>query len=254
MPAEAEVGIATGNLAKPTEAGASGGQAVKFGSFTVPTKALKLMPFGSSTIVGGGDPAGAGFRQKLWDKLTQQDKLTVNFVGSVSSGPTGFDRDHEGHGGWTIGTGSNSGTDLNAIVVNQLNTYKPDIMVFFAGTNDIITDKVDSATVTARLDAITAKIFTNSPDIRLIVGKIIIPQQSASITTTMQANARQFNDSMESVAVKYRNQGRYMRIVDAGGVVNSPSLYADDLHTNPAGYTLMTEVWYKGIRDTYPTF
>jgi lysophospholipase L1-like esterase len=247
--AEAETGVISGKANEVSDEAASAGKAVKFGSVgTVPSGVVKIMPFGSSTIVGKPESEG-GFRPKLYQLLTA-DGLNRDFVGSQSSGPSSLpDKNHEGHSGWTIGADNEQ---LSKEVVGWLNTYNPDIMIFYAGTNDIIAGKSATET-TVRLDNIANKIFTQSPNIRLIVGTIIIPQLSGRVDKTKQDYAREYNTSMETVAAKYRGQGKYMQVVNISGAVG-PGDYLDDLHANASGNSKMADVWAAGIRATYPTF
>ena len=64
--------------------------------------ALLIMPLGSSSTVGAGSLDTAGFRQPL-EVLLTRDGIAYDMVGSQQSGPLSMaDRDHEGHGGWTM--------------------------------------------------------------------------------------------------------------------------------------------------------
>jgi lysophospholipase L1-like esterase len=247
--AEAETGTISGKAAKVDDTAASAGKAVKFGSTgTVPSGVVKIMPLGSSTIDGGGSSSDAGFRPELYQVLTQQEGMNVDFVGSRQNGPTtNFDRDHEGHGGWKIGTGDGD-KDLSREVVGWLNTYKPDIIIFYAGFNDI--GDATGAETAARFDAIAAKIFNTLPKVRLIAGTTMVPFDYPS---SHQNQIRQYNAGMEPVAAKYRSQGRFLQIVDINGVITKDD-HSDSVHANDSGYHKMVPVWLAGIRATYPTF
>lgn len=210
----------------------------------VPTRQIKIMPFGSSTIVGTGSSNGAGFRPELYAKLTQEDKLNVDFVGSQANGPTSnFDRNHEGHSGWTIGNNSS----LSASVQGWLNTYKPDVMLFYAGMNDL-RGGASGAETASRFDAITAKIFATSPNIKLIAATTMKKTDEPSLNVRVA----DYNSRMYPIAEKYRSQGKYLQIIDIDAVI-TPADHYDSIHANDAGYRKMVPVWLAGIRATYPT-
>src|SRR5215471_17654223 len=62
---------------------------------------IKIMPLGDSITYGEGSTTGAGYRLQLWNELRARG-FPVEFVGSVQTGPTSFDRENEGLPGWTI--------------------------------------------------------------------------------------------------------------------------------------------------------
>jgi|GEM_PF-5417231 len=210
----------------------------------VPTRQIKIMPLGSSTVEGNGSSNGSGFRYELYNKLVQEDKLNADFVGSMANGPaSGYDRNHEGHAGWTIGSNSS----LSASVVGWLNTYKPDVILFYAGLNDIRGGATGAETA-VRFDAIAGKIFATSPNVKLIAGTTMKTTDNPS----QQEQIRQFNIRMEPIAEKYRSQGRYLRIVDIDAVI-TPADHYDTIHANDSGYRKMVPVWLSGIRAAYPS-
>lgn len=210
----------------------------------VPTRPIKIMPFGSSTIVGTGSTNGAGFRPELYTKLVQEDKLNVDFVGSQANGPTSnFDRNHEGHSGWTIGNNSS----LSASVVGWLNTYSPDVMLFYAGMNDL-RGGASGAETASRFDAIAAKIFGAKPNLKLIAATTMKKTDEPSLNVQVT----DYNSRMYTIAEKYRTQGKYLQIVDIDAVI-TPADHYDSLHANDSGYRKMVPVWLTGIRATYPT-
>jgi hypothetical protein len=210
-----------------------------------PTATIKIMPLGSSSITGDGSSKGAGFRPELYTKLTQDERLKVDFVGSQTNGPTsGFDRDHEGHSGWYIGNNES----LSAGVTGWMNTYSPDIILFYAGMNDLRSG-ASGADTAARFDAIAGKIFAAKPEVRLIAATTMHPFDDAALATKV----RDYNTRMEPVAKKYRDAGRYLQVIDLDAVITA-SDHADSIHANDAGYSKMVPVWLSGIRATYPTF
>ena len=92
--------------------------------------AIKIMPLGDSITYGWGSASGGGYRLPLWNELRVHG-AAIDFVGSQQNGPASFDRDHEGHPGWTI-------NQIAEKVVNWLLTYQPQIVLLHIGTNDFI--------------------------------------------------------------------------------------------------------------------
>lgn len=209
-------------------------------------RVIKIMPLGSSTVEGTGSSNGAGFRYPLYKALVGIDKRSVDFVGSKVNGPSDYDRNHEGHSGWNIGT--TGATDLNTYVSGWMNTYKPDIVLFYAGTNDL-GNGASAADTAARFDALSAKVFAASPNVKLIAATLMHPIDNATVAT----KARDFNSRMGPIAQKYRNQGRYMQIVDFDGIITNADHY-DGLHANDSGYAKQAAALLTAIRATYPSF
>lgn len=84
------------------------------------TRIVKIMPVGDSITYGKVNNnlrELGGYRTELWHKF-EADGLTVDFVGSQSTGPDSLgDKDHEGHPGKTIDWIDNNGTGLNPAVM-----------------------------------------------------------------------------------------------------------------------------------------
>ena len=94
---------------------------------------IELMPLGDS-ITRGADPTVPfgqqnGYRDNL-QTLLGSTGLNFDFVGSLTNGQSGFDRNHEGHGGWTI-------SEISAAVNGWLDSFQPEIVLLKIGTNDI---------------------------------------------------------------------------------------------------------------------
>lgn len=93
---------------------------------------LRIMPLGSSSTVGCGSPATAGFRGPL-ETLLARDGIAFDLVGSQRSGPPSVpDRDHEGHDGWTM-------VQMQPLVAGWVRAQRPDVILLQVGTNDLLT-------------------------------------------------------------------------------------------------------------------
>lgn len=209
-------------------------------------RTIKVMPIGSSTVQGEYSSNGAGFRYPLYKTMTTVDKKTVDFVGSQFNGPNDYDRNHEGHSGWMIG--SNGPLDLNTYITNWMNTYKPDIVIFYAGTNDL-GNNASAADTAARFDLISSKIFAAAPATKFIVGSLFHPIDNSSVA----AKARDFNARLKPIADKYRSQGRSMQIVDLDSIITNAD-HANGLHLNDNGYNKVAAAFLNAVRTTYTSF
>ena len=97
-----------------------------------------VWPLGNSVTEGEGTSDYSGYRRSLYEKLSytaDQNGVSLNFVGTTTSGNNDFDDDHDGHAGWkTAEIRDNVGTWLDMLdKKNEL----PNIVLFHIGTNDI---------------------------------------------------------------------------------------------------------------------
>ncbi|WP_285474480.1 SGNH/GDSL hydrolase family protein [Actinoplanes sp. NBRC 101535] len=191
---------------------------------------LRIMPLGDSITSGVGDPARDGYRRDLQQRFAAAGQ-PVDFVGSQTDG-FAADRNHEGHGGWTI--------DQLAVQADTwLATYRPDVILLHMGTNDI-TRREAPGVAAAKLSALIDQIRWTAPAAHLYVGKIIatgVPAESPS--------NRRFNDLIPGIVA---GKGPRVHVVDHSGV-DGVSLY-DRHHPNEYGYSRMSYRWYTAIRAT----
>jgi Ca2+-binding RTX toxin-like protein len=167
------------------------------------TPYLRVMPFGDSItygVISSGtvkNENSGGYRLYLWNDVQGAD-LAINFVGSMKSGPTTFDRDNSGYRGQTIDY-------LNSIDAGLLSTYKPDIVLLMIGTNDTKTD--NASLMIAQLEDLIISIATASPNTTIYVAGIPPIYDSARNAIAQQYNAMipglvdQLNDTYKVVFV-----------------------------------------------------
>src|SRR5690242_15182057 len=125
---------------------------------------FKIMPLGDSITYGVGSSTKGGYRLPLWDALKARG-FTIDFVGSVKTGPSGFDQQNEGLPGWEI-------NQIAAKVVNWLKTYRPNIILLHIGTNDFVKNYYP-AQASTRLSHLLDLITTTLPAATVIVAQII---------------------------------------------------------------------------------
>lgn len=190
---------------------------------------VRIMPLGDSNTAGA-DNAQGGYRTDLWQLLTA-DGRSVDFVGSQSSGaPALGDRDHEGHGGWTI-------QGIHDNVAGWLQTYHPDIVTLQIGTNDMYGDDT-AAGAPARLSALLDRITATAPNAQVYVTNIPPINDPGH-----HRRAQAFNATIPGIV------GRRPRVtfVDTASALVHPYDFVDALHPTYGGASRAATRWYSAL-------
>jgi len=191
----------------------------------------KIMPFGDS-ITDGTDTPG-GYRMELF-RLAYSDGKMITFVGSQEKGPESVDgiafpRNHEGHSGWTIDPfGGRSG--ISTLVAEVMPQYKPHIVLLMIGTNDAV-DDYDMANAPTRLGVLIDSIYTQLPDVLIVVAQPIPSRGDASKGDDPELSNRikEYNDHIPAVVKTRADAGKHILLVDMYTPFNSnKSLLFDD--------------------------
>ncbi|GLW29162.1 cellulose binding domain-containing protein [Actinoplanes regularis] len=191
---------------------------------------VRVMPLGDSITDGFNVPGG--YRIDLWQKLVAGG-YTVDFVGSASNGPAGLgDHDHEGHSGWTI-------AQIDANIVNWLQTYTPRTILLHIGTNDMYGS--DPAGAPSRLSTLIDHITTQAPQSELFVATI-------TPLSCCDATVRTFNAQLPGIVTSKANAGKHVHLVQMYNALTIADL-ADGVHPNAGGYSKMATVWYDALRS-----
>jgi lysophospholipase L1-like esterase len=194
---------------------------------------IKIMPLGDSITYGQGSSTGGGYRLQLWNDLRARG-FPIDFVGSVQTGPASFDRENEGHPGWTI-------NQIVAKVVNWLLTYRPSIILLHIGTNDFVKND-DPIQAPTRLSQLLNLITTTLPGASVIVAQILPLPRS----TRLNAEVVAYNATIPRMVQAEVAQGKHVHYVDMYHAV-PPSMLPDQIHPNDAGYALMAKVWLHAL-------
>jgi lysophospholipase L1-like esterase len=125
---------------------------------------------------------------------------------------------------------------------------KPHIILLMVGTNDIDLN-LDVATAPTRLGALLDKITTDAPSALLVVAKTTPLNYDAG-----NARVQAYNAALPALVTSRVNAGKHILFVDmyAPFVADAnfkTSLLADQWHPNPAGYAIMSGVWYDAIKS-----
>ena len=212
-----------------------------YGTLTPP----RIMPLGDSITAGqhAVAPTPGAYRIQLSADFSA-DNLSLNFVGSQFNGSDSLgDKDHEGHGGWTI-------DQITGLVDGGLlNTYQPDAVLLMIGTNDTANSPLSKmyADLSNLIDQITAR----SPNTQLLVSSIA-PTDPAVVGQTRADKTKDFNLLIPDLVSDKVAQGRKVAFVNAGGSLTLNDLVADGRHPNAQGYNKLGNAWYDAIveRDT----
>lgn len=212
----------------------------------VVTRIAKIMPLGDSITYGKVNKNlqnFGGYRTELWDEF-EADGLTVDFVGSQSTGPDSLgDKDHEAHPGKTIDW-------IDDNVNGWLNTYTPDIVTLMIGTSD--TRRSDSLSQMSReLSGLIDKITRQLPDTQLLVASIPPINPDGQSQARVQ-KALDFNAAIPDIVDDKVAEGKKVKFVDMTSLTLADiSLPPDDngLHPTVDGYSKIADFWYDTLLD-----
>ena len=236
--------------------GGGGGEATTFNPCPPAGTECKIMPLGDSITYGG--MAVGGYRPELF-RQSVMDMKKITFVGTQANGPdtvvvngtmVPFPRKHEGYSGFTIDTNATVGrTGISSKIDVAFSTGKPDIVLLMIGTNDVNKD-IDLPNAPTRLGKLLDRITTLVPNALLVVAKIT-PTKIDATNVKVQA----YNDAIPGLVQTRVAAGKHIAMVDMYAAFTADANYKmallfDDLHPNsPAGYALMGQTWYAGIKS-----
>ncbi len=202
----------------------------------------RIMPLGDSITRGmGGDPPYTGYRDDLYQLLVDAN-WDFDFVGSQSDG-TGFDADHEGHGGWKA-------EDILANIDTWLVDSAPDVVLLHIGTNDVSAGQPNSQTIT-EIEGIINQIYAYNSQITILLCKLI-PRLETPANEYL-AN-QELNSLIEDLYNTKKNQGYYIYLVDQYSAFWNNSNWRteymiDNVHPNDAGYAVMAQTYFSVLQS-----
>jgi lysophospholipase L1-like esterase len=222
------------------------------------------MPFGDSITDGYNGDTQGGYRVELF-RLAHSAGKNITFVGHLSNGPgskvdgVDFPTHHEGHSGWTIyPAGGRKGisqclqANPDCLSSNSVMAeYKPHIVLLMIGTNDAI-DNYDMANAPTRLGNLIDAIYSQLPDVLIVVAQPIPSRGDASKgdSTTTSGRIKTYDDAIPSVVKARADAGKHILVVDMFTPFNpnKTSLLEDEWHPNAQGYVLLANEWYKVLQ------
>ena len=221
------------------------------------------MPFGDSITDGYNADTPGGYRVELF-RLAHSGGKNITFVGSGYNGPAtvdgvAFPHNHEGHSGWTIyPAGGRSGISSCLIASTVCNTtqsvmttYTPHIVLLMIGTNDAI-DNYDMANAPTRLGNLIDTIYTQLPNVLIVVAQPIPSRGNASLgdDTALSARIKTYDDAIPAVVATRADAGKHILVVDMYTPFNpnKAALMEDQWHPNLAGYVVLGTQWYSVLQ------
>lgn len=184
---------------------------------------LRLMPVGDSITYGVGSSDSNGYRDELWDSLSEV-VLELDFVGSNRSGSMS-DTDHNGWRGAVI-------NEIANVAVPDAASMRPNVVTLMAGTNDIQKDQ-DVAGAPARLGELIDKLRAASPGVAIVVATLVPVKGDAPA----QERRNTYNEAVRSLVADRQGSGQKVTLAEMGPMTDA--MMADRLHPNDVGYDYM---------------
>lgn len=215
----------------------------------------RILPLGDS--ITQADAHRASYRYPLW-KLLVDAGLAFDFVGSMkqhygeqpeSSPPQpdyrglSFDRDHEGHFGWTAreivegrsrGNGSGSGK-----LAQWVAHYDADIALVHLGTNDVYRGRHNEAILDDLKESIRI-LRTDNPAVVVLLAQLIPAGQEPGVMASL-------NRAIPQVARDMSTAHSPVIIVDHHSGFDPRKDTYDGVHPNASGESKMARRWFDAI-------
>jgi hypothetical protein len=225
------------------------------------------MPFGDSITDGYNSDTQGGYRVELF-RLAHSGGKNITFVGSGYNGPdtvdgVPFPHNHEGHSGWTIYPEGSRYAISSCLVASTMcnttqsvmTTYTPHIVLLMIGTNDAI-DNYDMANAPTRLGNLIDTVFTQLPNVLIVVAQPIPSRGNATLgdDTGLSARLKTYGDAIPAVVAQRANAGKQILVVDMYTPFNpnKAALMEDQWHPNLAGYVVLGTQWYSVLQPLLP--
>lgn len=204
-----------------------------------------IMPLGASRVEGA--ISFSSYRYELW-KLMVEGNWEFDFIGSMEDelpfddyNGQSFDRDHEGHGGYTSGQ-----------ILSQLEGWldqagTPDIVLFSSpGGNDAL-QNLPYENAVENINAIIDVIQSKNPNVTILIEQLA-PAQSELMVGNLATYFMQMNEDVESIAANQSTPTSNVIVVDmATGFTDA--LLADNVHYNEEGAKFIAERYYNVLEN-----
>lgn len=238
-------------------AGESGGRFVDLanGEYATP---LRILPLGDSITFGisqtprdNNDNSIGGYRDDLFNLLTDSGVL-VDFVGGRSTGPdTLLDTDHQGTPGLRADM-------IRQDLVGQIGSFNPDVVLLMAGTNDLRQDPFNSGVTTPQdLLGIIEIVTNNNPNAQIFVSTLLPFETDGGRNDAAQGVRTQANQGIVDLVAQLNASGRTnIHLVDIGSL---PLGFISDIpgdvgiHPTEAGYAEIARLWFEALGSVFGT-
>lgn len=206
---------------------------------------LRYMPLGDSITA-----AEWSWRCAIFQDFVASGRSAVS-VGPVQDQYDSCTPRHAGNSGWTIG-------DLQAAVQGPsgwIVTYKPDLVILMAGSNDCLWWQTETGTqIAEHLNDMITSIQQLRPGIRIVVQTI--PPTSSVIIAPNNVDrvvlVNQFNARLRDLVASRVASGQLVRLADINSVLVLSDTY-DNVHPSPEAAVLkMAPVIWNAIQPLLP--
>ncbi|MEN0067024.1 MAG: SGNH/GDSL hydrolase family protein [Myxococcota bacterium] len=201
---------------------------------------LQILPLGDSITVGGPFT----YRYALHNLLSEAE-LSFGFVGSddwvdLDLYPAdGWDRDHEGHGGWTTG-------DIDDELETFLAGYTPDVVLVHLGTNDasdVVNNGASLRTSEAAMTSIVEKLRADNPSVAIYLAQII-PFETSNVE--LNETVDDWNQRLAQLSSGLDTSSSPISLVDMNTGFGDADLN-DGVHPNEQGAARMAQAWAEAL-------
>lgn len=195
-----------------------------------------ILPLGDS--ITQADSTHVGYRYWLWEMLTQAG-WDVDFIGSHDGSYGGgvppypdpdFDRDHEGHWGWTA-------DQLLAPLPGWLGGYTPSLVVLHIGTNDDFLGQPLAGTLD-EIAQIIEVLRSDNPEVVVILAQVI---------PSVFATHDPLNASLPSLGEELSTPTSPVIVVAPPPGFDANTDLFDGVHPNESGEQKMAQNFFAAI-------
>lgn len=194
------------------------------------------MPLGASITYGQRSSTGNGYREDLYNLLTQEG-YTVRMAGSRKHGSMA-DNEVEGWPGFRI-------DQVERKAKRAVPGRLPNLFTINVGTNDCIQDyNLDHAR--NRMDDLLEYLWTASPNSTVILSTLLV-----NVNATVESRIQRVNRRFKALAMRKTQEGKRIILADMHGDdgPQKADLSADGIHPNDRGYAKMANIWNRSIRE-----
>lgn len=206
---------------------------------TLPADRISINCIGDSRTAGNGSTSLGGYKIQLFNNLRTYWGYAPRFVGTDQAGTCFLPN--------TAVSGLSSTQILAAVQTQSPLFPNTDIALLDSGTNDVISG-VATATTTGNVLSTITQLYTDSPNITVIVANLYdrsgkeaeITAYNAALATALTGHAKYSATPARGKAFLY-DQHTVIGLYGAG------TLYGDVTHLNAAGYTVAEAGWRAQI-------
>jgi lysophospholipase L1-like esterase len=220
---------------------------------------LRLQALGASTTQGYGGQQS--YRYRLWTKLVDVD-APVDLVGSLTNTQGGapsypdyrgrsFDRDHEGHSGFTV-------AQIASGLPEWMNAYVPDVSLIHVGTNDMLFGGGTAVSqALGDMTQLVQRLRERQANVRIFVARIlpVDPQHPgwylSGDFSGAPARIASYNSQLPAWAASLSTSQSPIVVVDQNSGFDARAQTIDGIHPNASGEEFLAQRWFDAIRSLF---